>query len=79
MLRKWNFTLQFTFDKSWRTVFELTVQSLDQYSQLFQNGITEDMFAKTHGIILLDLSSTQDLSIVQTGTVHLEFGGEYYH
>ena len=30
------------------------------------------MFAKTHGTFVLDLSSTQDMTIVRTGTVHLE-------
>ena len=48
------------------------VQSLDQYSQLFENGITDTMTAKNHGIIVLDLSGTQDMSIFRTRTVHLE-------
>ena len=30
------------------------------------------MFAKTPGIIVLDLSGTQDMSIVRTGSVRLE-------
>ena len=30
------------------------------------------MFGKTHGIIILDLSVTQDMSIVRTSTVRLE-------
>ena len=30
------------------------------------------MFSKTHGIIALDLSRTQDISIVRKGTVQLE-------
>ena len=30
------------------------------------------MFAKTHGIIVLDLSGIQDMSIVRTGSVRLE-------
>jgi len=61
-----------SFDKSYRTLYELTMQTLDHDSQLFENGITEDMFAKTHGIIVLDLSGTQDMSIVRTGSVRLE-------
>jgi hypothetical protein len=61
-----------SFDKSYRTLYELTMQTLDHDSQLFENGITEEMFAKTHGIIVLDLSGTQDMSIVRTGTVRLE-------
>jgi hypothetical protein len=48
------------------------MRCLDQDSQLFENGITEEMFYKTNGIIVLDLSGTQDMSIVQTGSVHLE-------
>ena len=31
------------------------------------------MFPKNHGIIVLDLSSTQDMSIVRTGIVRLDF------
>jgi hypothetical protein len=30
------------------------------------------MFSKNHGIIVLDLSGTQDMSIVRTGNVRLE-------
>ena len=50
----------------------MTIQSLDQDSQLFENGITGEMFAKTHGVFVLDLSDTQDRIIVGTGTVRLE-------
>ena len=31
------------------------------------------MFAKTHGVTVLDLSGTQDMTIVRTGTVRLEY------
>jgi hypothetical protein len=48
------------------------MQTLDNDSQLFENGITEDMFTKTHGIIVLDLSGTQDMSILRTVSVRLE-------
>ena len=48
------------------------MQTLDHDSQLFENGITEEIFAKTQGIILLDLSGTQDMSIVRTGSVRFE-------
>ena len=34
-----------SFDKSYRTLYELTMKSLDRYLQLFENGITEEMFA----------------------------------
>ena len=42
----------------------MTMQSLLQDSQLFENGVTEEMFAKTHGIIVLDLSEFQDMTII---------------
>ena len=61
------------FETSYMTLFELTMQSLDRDSQLFENGITKEMLAKTHGIIVLDLSGTQDMTIVRTGTVRLKF------
>ena len=48
------------------------MQSQDQDSQLFENVITKGMFAKTHSIIVLDLSGSQDMSIVRIGTVGLE-------
>ena len=35
-----------SFDKSYRTLYELTMQSLDRDSQLFENGITEEMLTK---------------------------------
>ena len=62
-----------SFDKSCRTLNELTLPSLDQDSQLFERGITNKMFAKAHDVIVLDLSGTQDVSIVRTGSVRLEF------
>jgi len=65
------YTLSFD-KKSYRTLYELTMQSLDHDSQLFENGITESMFSKNHGVIVLDLSGTQDMSIVRTGNVRLE-------
>jgi hypothetical protein len=62
-----------SFDnKSYRTLYELTMQSLDHDSQLFENGITDSIFSKTHGVIVLDLSGTQDLTVVRTGSVRLE-------
>jgi hypothetical protein len=61
-----------SFDKSYRTLYELTMESLDRDSQLFENGITEEIFAETHRIIVRDLSGTQDVSILQTGSVRLE-------
>jgi hypothetical protein len=36
-----------SFDKFYRTLYELTMQSLDLDSQIFENGISEEMFAKT--------------------------------
>ena len=48
------------------------MQSLDRNFQLFENGITEEMFAKTHDIIALDLSGTQDMIITRTGSALLE-------
>ena len=48
------------------------MQFLDQDSQLLENDITDTMFAKTHGVIVLDLSSTQDMRIVRTGSAHLD-------
>ena len=59
-------------DTSCRTLNELTLQSLDQDSQLFVCGVTASMFSKTHGIIILDLSGSHDMSIVPTGSVHLD-------
>ena len=41
-------------------------------TQLFENGITDSMFSKNHGVIILDLSGTQDMSIVRTGNSRLE-------
>ena len=32
------------------------MQSLDPVSQLFENGITKEILAKTHGITVWDLS-----------------------
>jgi hypothetical protein len=46
--------------------------SLDHDSQLFGNGITNSIFSKNHGVIILDLAGTQDMSIVRTGNVRLE-------
>ena len=65
------YTLSFD-KKSYRTLYESTMQSLDHDSQLFENGITDSMFSKNHGVIVLDLSGTQDMSIVRTGNVRLE-------
>jgi hypothetical protein len=62
-----------SFDNSYMTLYDLTMQSLHRDSQLFENGITEEMFAKTYDIIVLDLSGTQDMSIVLTGSVRLEY------
>ena len=45
-------------------LYELIMQSLDPKSKAFENGITDEMFGKTHGISLFNLSATQDLSIV---------------
>ena len=45
-----------SFDKSYRTLDKLTMQFLDRFSQLFENGITEEMFAKTHGIRFVQYS-----------------------
>ena len=53
-----------SFDKSYKTLCELTMQSLDQDTYLFENGITDIIIAKNHGIIILDLSATQDMIIV---------------
>ena len=58
-----------SFDKSNRSLYELTMYSLHRDSQLFENGTTQEMFAKTHSIIVLDLPSTQDITIVRMGTV----------
>ena len=41
--------------------------------ELLENGITEEMFAKTHGIIVLDFSGTQDSATVWTSTLRLEW------
>lgn len=51
-----------TFDKSYRTIYKLTLQSLDRYWQLFQKRITDWMFSKSHCI-------TRDVSIVWIATV----------
>ena len=48
------------------------MQPLGRDSQSFENNITEEMFAKTHGILELDLSGSHDMSIVQTGRVNVE-------
>jgi len=40
------------------------MQSVDQDLQLFKNGITNEIFSKNYGIILFDVSGTQNLSIV---------------
>jgi hypothetical protein len=48
------------------------MQSLDRDSQLFEKCISEEMFAKTHGIIVFDLSGTQNMSIVRTGNERYE-------
>ena len=61
-----------SFDKSYRTAYELTVQSLDRDLCLFENSIFDEIFAKIHGIIILDMSGTQDMSIVRTDIIHLE-------
>jgi hypothetical protein len=62
-----------SFDKkSYRTLYELTMQSLDHDSQLFENGISDLMFSKNHGVIVLDLYGTQDMNIVRTENVRLE-------
>ena len=71
-----------SFDKSYEILYELTMHSLDRDSQLFENDVTDEMFAITHDIILLDLSGAQDMSIVRTGTVRIVYlcrtvGGEY--
>jgi hypothetical protein len=65
-------TLSFDM-KSYRTLYKLTMQSLDHDSKLFENGITNSMFSKNHCVIVLDLSGTQDMSIVRTGNVRLEW------
>ena len=49
------------------------MQSLDRGSQLFENSIADKLFARNYGIIVFDLSGTQGLSIVSTGTVRLRF------
>ena len=61
------------FNKSYKTLYESTMESLDPDSQPFENGIADEMFSITHGIIVLDLSGTKDSSIVRTDTVRLEF------
>ena len=54
-----------SFDNLYRTLYELTIQSLDRETQLFSNSITDEMFWKTHGILILALSGTHDcLNIV---------------
>ena len=50
----------------------MTRQSLDQDSQLFVNSITNTISAKTQGIIALNLTGTQDMSIVRKASVRLE-------
>ena len=53
-----------SFDTFYRILFGLTMHSLGWDLQLFENGTTDTIFAKTHGIILLELSGTQDIIIV---------------
>ena len=53
-----------SFDEFYRTMYELTIQSLGLDSKLFENGMTNTMFSKTHSIIVFDFSGTQDMSIV---------------
>ena len=54
----WISLYNISFDKSSWTLYELTMQSLDRDSQLFENSITDEMFTKNHGIIALNLSGT---------------------
>jgi len=61
-----------SFEKSYRILYELTTRFLDQDSQLFENGITSTTLAKSHGIIVLDLSGTPDMGIVRMGSAGLE-------
>jgi hypothetical protein len=65
------YTLSFD-KKSYKTLYELTMQSLDHDSQLSDNGITNPMFPKNHGLIVLHFLGTRDMSIVRTGNVRLE-------
>ena len=48
------------------------MQSLCRNSQLFENDLTDTVFAKTFSTIVLDLSGTQYMNIVRTGSVRLE-------
>ena len=48
------------------------MQSLEKNLKLFENSITEEMFAKTHGTIILRLPRTQDVTIVQRSTLCLD-------
>ena len=50
----------------------MTIKSLVEDSHLFENGITEEMFAQTHSIIVLDLSGTQYMTIVRIRKLRLE-------
>jgi len=58
-----------SFNNSYRIPYELSMHSLDRDSELFENGITDEVFTKTHGIFVIVSSATQDLSIVRTCTV----------
>ena len=49
-----------------------TMQSLYQDLQPSENGIDNTMTAKTQSFIILNLSGTQIIRIVRTGSVYLE-------
>jgi len=68
-----NLLYNLSFVKSYRTFYELKIQCLDQDSQLFENGTAEEMFTRTHGVIVLCFFSTQDKTIVWRGSVGLEY------
>jgi hypothetical protein len=71
-LMEFHCTLYHLIKKSYRTLYELTMQSLDHNSKLFENGITNSISSKNHGVIVSELSGTQDMSIVRTGNIRLE-------
>ena len=54
-------------------MYEVKMQSLHRDSKLSENDKTEERFEKTQVIIVLDLSGTQDMTIIWAGTVHLDF------
>ena len=59
-------------DKSYRMLCKFIISSLGQDLKLFENFIQQEMFTKICGIIVLELSGIQDMTIVRTDILHLD-------